>query len=89
VRKAEGDQQEYFFIPESELIPHARIRKKREVKRTPVEAQRGFQTEMKEKGYRPKTFYISGPNLTKLEKMKRRKPFHTWNEFMNELIENL
>jgi hypothetical protein len=89
VCKVGDDPKDYFFLPESELILHERIRKKRDAKRTPVVAQREYNAEMKEKGYKPKLFYISDSNMKKLEDMKRKTTFRTWNDFINDLIEHL
>lgn len=89
VCKVDGDSKDYFFVPESELIPHGRTRKKRAEKRTSVEAQREFYVEMAEKGYKPKTFFISEPNLKKLEALKEKSKISKWNDFMNHLIESL
>lgn len=89
VCKADGNPLDYFFIPESEFIPHERQRKRPvSPKKPPVEAQREFHAEMVKKGFRPKTFYISRSNTKKLEKLKEESGL-TWNDFMNDLIKQL
>lgn len=88
VCKVGEDPLDYFFIPESEIIPNKRKRQKRGIKRTPLEAQREFHNEMVKQGYKPKTFYISVDNLNKLEELKKKSGIKTWNEFMNEFINN-
>lgn len=89
VCKVGDDPSDFFFIAESELIPQNRERKKHEVKRTPIEAQKEFHKEMVSQGYNPKTFYISGPNQKKLESLKEKSGFKKWNDFMNHLIDQL
>lgn len=88
VCKMDGSN-EIIYISENELIPHERKRKRRETKRSPVEAQREFHTEMIKLGYKPKTYYLSKSNILKLDQLKEASGIETWNEFMNELIEKL
>jgi len=89
VCKVGEDPLDFFFIAESELIPQNRERKKHDIKRTAIEAQREFHKEMIDQGYKPKTFYISGPNQKKLETLKEKSGLKKWNDFMNHLIDQL
>lgn len=90
VCKVDGNPLDYFFIPESEFIPNERRQKEKiSSRKSPVEAQREFHTEMVKKGFRPKTFYISQSNIKKLEKLKEKSGLQTWNDFMNDLIKKL
>ncbi|MBU1014779.1 MAG: hypothetical protein KKG99_17430 [Bacteroidetes bacterium] len=89
VCKVGDDSTDYFFIPESELIAHERERKKHKIKRSPVEAQREYHKEMTDQGFKPKTYYLSESNIQKLEELKEKSGHKKWNDFMNELIDNL
>jgi hypothetical protein len=89
VCKVDDDSKDYFFIPESELIPHKRERKIRKKKLSPVEAQREYHQALLDQGFKPKTFYISEHNTEKLERLKAQTGIKTWNDFINHLIESI
>lgn len=89
VCKIDDDSKDYFFVPESALIPKERERRKRKTKRSPVEAQREFHQEMTKQGYKPKTYYLSEQSVDKLENLKKESGIKKWNDFMNELINKI